>query len=133
AGRYKGIAPNAQIINLRVLDQNGVGYDSGIIAAINRAIQLKSVYNIRVLNLSLGRPVFESYTLDPLCQAVEQAWQAGIVVVTAAGNLGRDNSFGEHGYGTIQAPGNDPNVITVGAMNPVNTWTRTDDVIDTFS
>ena len=133
AEQYVGIAPNANIINLRVLDANGGGGDSSVIAAINRAIQLKDQYNIRVINLSLGRPVYESYTVDPLCQAVEQAWQAGIVVVVAAGNLGRDNSFGEKGYGTIQAPGNDPNVITVGAMNPVNTWTRTDDVIDTFS
>jgi len=131
--QYVGTAPNANIINLRVLDANGGGADSAVIAAINRALQLKDQYNIRVINLSLGRPVYESYTLDPLCQAVEQAWQAGIVVVVAAGNLGRDNSFGEHGYGTIQAPGNDPNVITVGAVNPVNTWTRTDDVIDTFS
>src|SRR5437870_13284919 len=83
---FKGIAPNANIINLRVLDQNGAGTESGVISAIQRAIQLKSSYNIRVINLSLGHPVYESYTLDPLCQAVEQAWKAGIVVVTAAGN-----------------------------------------------
>ena len=57
---------------------------------------------------SLGRPVFESYTLDPLCQAVEAAWKSGIVVVVAAGNAGRDNSQGTNGYGTIKAPANDP-------------------------
>jgi len=78
---------------------------------IQRAIQLKSMFNIRVINLSLGRPVFESYTIDPLCQAVEAAWQAGIVVVVAAGNGGRDNSHGTDGYATIGAPGNDPYVI----------------------
>ena len=61
--------------------------DSAVIAAIQRAIALKSTYNIRVINLSLGRPVFESYTVDPLCQAVESAWKAGIVVVVAAGNV----------------------------------------------
>ena len=70
-----------KLINLRVLDQNGAGTDSQVIAAIDMAIQLKSKYNIRVINLSLGRPVYESYTVDPLCQAVEQAWKAGIVVV----------------------------------------------------
>lgn len=131
--QYIGIAPNANIINLRVLDANGSGSDSQVIAAINTAIQLKSQYNIRVINLSLGRPVFESYTLDPLCQAAEAAWKAGIVVVTAAGNMGRDNSFGENGYATIEAPGNDPNVITVGATNGLGTWTRTDDIVASYS
>jgi serine protease AprX len=121
------------IINFRVLDQNGAGTDSEVIAAIQAAIQLKSTYNIRVINLSLGRPVFESYTLDPLCQAVEQAWKSGIVVVVAAGNYGRDNSAGTYGYGTITAPGNDPYVITVGAMNTMGTADRTDDVIASYS
>ena len=112
---YRGIATGANLINLRVLDKNGAGTDATVIAAINRAIALKSQYNIRVINLSLGRPVFESYKLDPLCQAVEAAWKAGIVVVVAAGNAGRDNSLGTSGYLTIMAPGNDPYVITVGA------------------
>lgn len=115
---YKGVAPNANLINLRVLDANGAGNDSTVIAAIQRAVQLKDQYNIRVINLSLGRGIWESYTLDPLCQAVEQAWKAGIVVVVAAGNQGRDNSMHTRGYATIDAPGNDPFVITVGAVNP---------------
>ena len=66
------------------------------------------------MNISLGRGIQESYTLDPLCQAVERAWKAGIVVVVSAGNNGRDTSAG--GYGTISSPGNHPAVITVGAM-----------------
>ena len=130
---FKGIAPNVQLINLRVLDRNGSGTDSSVIAAIDRAIQLKSKYNIRVINLSLGRPVYESYTLDPLCQAVEAAYQAGIVVVVSAGNDGRDNSAGTNGYGTITAPANDPYVITVGAMKSMGTPTRADDQIATYS
>jgi serine protease AprX len=129
----KGIAPGASLINLRVLDENGIGTDSEVIAAIDRAIALKNKYNIRVINLSLGRPVYESYTQDPLCQAVEQAWQAGIVVVVAAGNDGRDNSMGTNGYGTITAPGNDPFVITVGAMKTMRTMGRTDDLIASYS
>ena len=133
SGLYKGIAPNANIINLRVLDSNGGGTDSTVITAISQAVSLQSTYNIRVINLSLGRPVQESYTQDPLCQAVEQAWQAGIVVVAAAGNDGRDNSQGTNGYGTITAPGNDPFVITVGAMKTMGTPTRTDDLIASYS
>ena len=131
--QYVGVAPNANIINLRVLDANGSGTDSQVIAAIQRAIQLKSTYNIRVINLSLGRGIYESYTLDPVCQAVEAAWKAGIVVVVAAGNEGRDNDYGTQGYATIQAPANDPNVITVGATKTNGTPQRQDDTIASYS
>jgi serine protease AprX len=131
--QYAGLAPNANIINLRVLDGNGAGSDSQVIAAIQRAVELKDTYNIRVINLSLGRQVFESYTQDPLCQAVETAWQAGIMVVVAAGNNGRNNSMGTNGYGTVGAPGNDPNVITVGATKTNGTPERLDDQIASYS
>jgi len=131
--KYAGVAPNVNIISLRVLDQNGSGTDSQVIAAIQQAIALQSTYNIRVINMSLGRPVFESYTLDPVCQAVESAWQAGIVVVVAAGNRGRDNSLHTHGFATIGAPGNDPAVITVGATRTMGTATRVDDAIASYS
>lgn len=131
--KFLGLAPNVRFVNLKALDNNGRGTDSTVINAINRAIQLKSTYNIRIMNLSLGRPVFESYTQDPLCQAVEAAWKAGIFVVVAAGNDGRDNSAGTNGYATITAPGNDPYVITAGAMNTNGTPTRYDDVIATYS
>ncbi len=130
---YQGVAPNANIINLRVLDANGCGSDGAVIAAIQRAIQLKSQYNIRVINLSLGRSVYESFTLDPLDQAVEQAWKNGIVVVVAAGNSGRDDSKHTGGYGTIGAPGNDPYVITVGATVTNGTNSSADDKIATYS
>jgi serine protease AprX len=132
-GKLKGIAPGVSIVNLRVLDATGAGNDSGVIAAIQRAIALKSTYNIRIINLSLGRPVFESSVLDPLCQAVEQAWQAGIVVVAAAGNTGRDNSMHTMGYATIMSPGVDPYVITVGATNTNGTPNRSDDIMASFS
>ena len=130
---FTGIANSANIIDLKVLDGNGSGTDSQVIAGIQQAVNLKNTYNIRVINLSLGRPVYESYKLDPLCQAVESAWKAGIVVVVAAGNDGRNNSAGTNGYGTITAPGNDPYVITVGAMKPMGTPDRGDDQIASYS
>jgi len=130
---FMGIADNVNLINLRVLDHGGAGHDSAVIAAIQKAISLKSKYNIRVINLSLGRPAYESYALDPLCQAVEAAWKAGIVVVVAAGNEGRNDKAHTDGYGTIAAPGNDPYVITVGAMKPMGTTTRADDLIASYS
>jgi len=70
-GRYAGVAPNVNLIDLRVLDANGAGSDSEVIAAIQQAIALKNTYNIRVINLSLGRGIFSGYAQDPLCQAVE--------------------------------------------------------------
>ncbi len=131
AATYAGVAPNVNLINLRVLDVNGLGVDSQVIAAIQQAIALKNTYNIRVISMSLGRPIFESYTLDPVDQAVEAAWKAGIVVVAAAGNNGR---FGPtNGFGTIGVPANDPSVITVGATMTELTSTRVDDQIASYS
>ena len=66
-----GIAPGVKLVDLRVLDANGMSSDSVIIAAIDRAIQLREQYNIRVINLSVGRPIYESYANDPLVQAVK--------------------------------------------------------------
>ena len=131
--RFQGVAPAAKLINLRVLDGNGAARDSDVITAIERAIALKDTYNIRVINMSLGRPVFESWTSDPLCQAVQSAWSAGIVVVTSAGNHGRLNTSNNHGYGTITSPGNSPYVITVGAMSDAQSPWRGDDRITTYS
>src|SRR6266436_1512782 len=130
---FVGIASGVDLINLRVLDANGTSTDSVVIAAIQKAVTLQKRYRIQVMNLSLGRAVYESASLDPLCQAVESAWKAGITVVVAAGNYGRLNTYGNNGYGTITAPGNDPYVITVGAMNTMGTPSRTDDVITTYS
>jgi serine protease AprX len=94
ASPMTAVAPKVKLLNLRVLDASGRGQDSYVIAAINHAISLKNMgtYPIKVINLSLGRPVRESFRLDPLCQAVEKAWKAGITVVVAAGNAGRDNT-----------------------------------------
>ena len=66
-GQYEGVAPAATLVDLRALDANGAGSDSTVIAAIQQAIALQSTYNIRIINLSLGRGIPESYTQDPLC------------------------------------------------------------------
>jgi serine protease AprX len=123
----RGIAPNANLLDLRVLDQNGSSSDSAVIAAIEDAVKLKTTYNVRVINLSLGRPIYEGCAIDPLCEAAEAAWSNGIVVVVAAGNLGRN------GYATVLSPGNSPHSITVGAMKTLETYTRNDDLIASYS
>ncbi len=131
--RYRGIAPGAKILSYKVLNAEGWGHESDVIDAIDQAIRMKDIYNIRVMNLSLGRPFYESYQVDPLCRAAQKAWDAGIVVVVAAGNLGRENSAGNEGYGTITAPANTPSVISVGAMKTMDTPSPADDEIASYS
>ncbi len=138
---FYGIAPLAKIISVRALDQNGQGTVSGVVAGIQWVLSNQAKYGIRVLNLSVGHPIGDTYQNDPLCQAVESAWKAGIVVVCAAGNEGRisttqTTSAGNEGwgtnYGSIQSPGNDPYVITVGATKSVD-GIRAHDQIATYS
>ncbi len=132
-GQYEGAAPSVNLIDLRALDENGNGTDSSVIDAIQEAIALQNKYNIQVINLSLGRGIAVSYTQDPLCQAVESAWQAGIVVVVAAGNYGRVSVNGSDGYGTITAPGNDPLVLTVGAMNSDGSSSQASEIMTSYT
>ena len=127
-----GIAPNAQIVNVRVLGDDGVGHTSDVIAGINWVIANKARYNIRVMNLSLGHAVTEPSVTDPLCQAVQRAYDAGIVVVVAAGNAGK-LADGTPVLGGIASPGNSPYAITVGATNTWGTVSRTDDTVTTYS
>ncbi len=128
-----GVSPGVKLISLKVLDRNGMSTDALVIQAIDRAIALKNTYNIKVINLSLGRPIYETFLTDPLCKEVEKAWLNGITVVVAAGNGGRINTASTNGYGTIASPANDPLVITVGAMNTEGTADRSDDLMTTYS
>jgi serine protease AprX len=131
-GARAGIAPAANLVSLKVLDQNGGGYISDVIAALDWIVANHTSYNIRVVNLSVGAAVTESYLTDPLTLAAKRVVDAGVVVVTAAGNLGK-NAHGKPQYGAITAPGNAPWVLTVGAYSHNGTLTRHDDKIGDFS
>jgi len=131
-GARTGVAPGVSLVALKVLDSTGRGYISDVIAAIDYAIEHRDALNIRVLNLSVAAAVHESYTTDPLTLAARRAVEAGIVVVTSAGNLGR-NAAGRSQYGAITAPGNAPWVVTVGAASHQGTTDRADDVVAAFS
>jgi serine protease AprX len=129
---HPGIAPGAHIVSLRVLDAAGGGDTSDVIAAMDFAVANRTRYNLRIINLSLGHPVFESYRDDPLCQAVERAVQAGMVVVASAGNFGK-TADGRPIIGGIVSPGNSPSALTVGALNTKGTAFPSDDVVATYS
>jgi subtilisin family serine protease len=126
-GKFHGVAPDSTIIPVQVLDEEGKGTYSQVIAGIQWVVEHKDEYNIRVMNLSLSAPVRSHYWDDPLNQAVMRAWGAGIVVVVAAGNSGPDPM-------SIGVPGNVPYAITVGALTDAYTpgdWS--DDYIPPFS
>lgn len=131
-GARAGIAADAHLVGLKVLDERGRGVISDVIAALDWIVANKSLYNIRVANLSVGAAVRESYRTDPLTVATKRAVEAGIVIVAAAGNLGR-NAQGQTQYGAITAPGNAPWVLTVGAYSHQGTVLRHDDVIAPYS
>ena len=131
-GTRAGIAPAAHLVSLKVLDGQGRGVISSVIAALDWVVANKASYNVRVVNLSVGAAVTESYNTDPLARAAKRAVDAGVVVVTAAGNLGK-NANGQIQYGAISAPGNAPWVLTVGAFSHEGTVWRTDDVMADYS
>ncbi len=135
AGRHDGttgVAPGANIISLKVLDGEGMGDAGSVIEAIDFAIANKARFNIRVINLSLGGAPLQSWRDDPLCQAVERAYRAGIFVVAAAGNRGK-LADGRSVYGGISTPGISPFAFTVGALNTKGTPWAGDDEVASYS
>src|SRR4029077_16479978 len=129
---YRGIAPGAYLLNLRVLGDDGSGTASDVIEAIDWAIEPGHEYNVSVINLSLGAPVLQPYRDDPLCEAVERAVKAGITVVAAAGNFGKTKD-GRAVLGGITTPANSPYVIAVGAIDTHGTAARSDDTLASYS
>ena len=127
ADLYAGTAPNANLINVKVSDDHGAATLLDVIAGLQFVVDHRDAYGIRVVNLSLNSTVAESSRTDPLDAAVEQAWLHGIVVVTAAGNLGTRPDAVSY------APANDPYAITVGAVDDAGTKTTADDQLASWS
>jgi serine protease AprX len=125
-GKWKGVAPGARILSVKIAGADGAADVSNVLAALQWVVSFKDRYGIRVLNLSLGTDSTQSYLLDPLNYAVERAWAAGIVVVVAASNRGPDPQ-------TISKPADDPWVITAGATDDRGTTSLSDDLLPDFS
>ena len=126
-GKYAGAAPNANLISIKASDDRGNATVLDVIYGLQFAVDFKSTYNIRVVNLSLQSTDPQSYKTDPLDAAVEAAWFSGLVVVAAAGNSGTDSDAVSY------APGTDPYVITVGAVDDSGTKDTKDDRIAPWS
>jgi len=125
-GKYAGVAPKANIVGIKALDAFGGGSTSDIISGLSYIVENKDRLNIDILNLSLGTPPTNNPAKDPLVRAVEKCVEAGIIVVTAAGNNGPNEK-------TILSPGISNSVITVGAVNDNRTIKIDDDTIAPFS
>jgi serine protease AprX len=125
-GTWRGVAPDAELISIKVAGPDGATDVSVVLAALQWAVTNRERLGIRVLNLAFGTDATSSYLVDPLDYAVERAWRAGILVVAAAGNRGPD-------AGTISKPGDDPFVLTVGAADVRGTADRRDDLVAPFS
>jgi serine protease AprX len=110
---YAGAVPQANLVAIKVMDANGMAKTSDVINACQWILTHKGQYNIRVANFSLHSANKASFLNDPLDRAVEKLWFNGVVVVAAAGNYANN---GERS-GVLYAPGNDPFVITVGAVD----------------
>jgi serine protease AprX len=125
-GEYKGPAPEASIVGVKVLNGSGGSNLSNIIEGIEWCMENKEEYGIQILSLSLGSQAYESFRRDPLSLAAQEAWQAGMIVCAAAGNSGPAPS-------TIGTPAINPFIITVGATDDRDTVERTDDEIAEYS
>ena len=125
-GQYSGEAPGANLVSIKVAGASGDTDLVTVILGLQWAIDHEQTYGIRILNLSLGFQPFTSTVINPLDQAVEAAWNSGIAVVAAAGNAGPSN-------GTILSPGDDPLVITVGALDDMAQPVVSDDEMTNFS
>jgi serine protease AprX len=108
-----GAAPQANLISVDVMDDNGMARTSDVIAGAEWVYRNRIEKNIKVANFSLHSTMPSNFTNDPLDKAVEKLWFAGVTVVVAAGNYGKEDGPS----GVPYAPGNDPFVITVGAID----------------
>jgi serine protease AprX len=130
AGGLAGAAPTAPLVSIKVMDANGQAKTSDVIAACQWILDHKDQYNIRVANFSLHSSYSTNFYRDPLDMAVEKLWFNGVTVVAASGNYGTSNTTPS---GVNYSPGNDPFVITVGAVDLNGTVSSRDDAAAPWS
>src|SRR4051794_14254548 len=126
--RFTGVAPDANLVNVKVGASNGDVDVSQVIAAIDWVVQHRKdeALNIRVINLSYGTDSVQDSMVDPLAYAVENAWKNGIVVVAAGGNEGDTTT-------NLANPASDPHVLAIGAMDSAGTVGTADDSVPSWS
>jgi serine protease AprX len=125
---YRGIAPGARLVSVKVAGADGITSLVRVLAALDwvRRNRSSNGLHIRVVNLSFGVDARRSYVREPLAYAAEQLWNRGVVVVAAAGNKA-------DGTGSLDLPAADPFLLAVGATDTQQTETAADDTVAAFS
>jgi len=132
-GDYSGVSEDSNLVIIRVLGDDCSGKTSDVIDALDWVSKNHRAYNIKVVNLSLGHPVFEPSSTDLMVKSVQRLSEQGVVVVTAAGNMGINPTTGLPGYGGVGVPCNAPRAICVGAGDTRNTDALGDDRVTDYS
>ena len=123
-GKYKGVAPEANIVGVKILDKKGGGGSGEVLAGIQWVLDNRDKYGIRIVNLSMG--TVETHGKDPLVKAVEAAWDSGMILTVAAGNNGPKP-------GSVTSPGISRKVVTVGSSDDNHTVQIWGDILENFS
>ena len=128
AGIIAGVAPQARLVNVKAANAEGVTSLTQLLLAIDYTVRNRRAHglDIRVMTLAVGADNDDGYLREPLAWAVERAWNAGIVVVAAAGN---DGSSGRG----LELPAADPFVLAVGGAETQGTADPADDAIADWS
>ena len=125
-GLYKGVAPDAKLVDVKVLSERGINFGDQLIRGIEWVIANKDVYKIKIINLSVASDIEDPDGTSAISQVANQAVENGIIVIAAAGNEGPNSQ-------TLLAPSVADNVICVTALDDMNTVNRNDDVIAYYS
>jgi serine protease AprX len=126
-GAHSGVAPDVDLVMIKAFDEKGEASYSSVLQGIEYAIENRNRLNIRVLNVAFSFPATSFYWEDPINQALMRAWNNGITVIAPAGN-------GNNKDMSVGVPGNNPYVITAGAMDDNSTpFDTSDDIVASFS
>jgi serine protease AprX len=126
-GRYSGIAPACHFYICKVLDEKGNGNTRSVVEGIRWLIQHGEEYRIRIINISVGMVLgARSQEQSLLLQAVEAAWDNGMVVVAAAGNNGPK-------AGSVTIPGISRKIITVGSCDDEGQESKAQGLMPSYS
>ncbi|MGH2794089.1 MAG: S8 family peptidase [Actinomycetota bacterium] len=121
-GTYAGVAPDANLVSIKVAVSDGSTTLGTVLAGLQLVHNARHLFNIRVVLLAMSAPSTRAPDRDPLSKGLRRLWADGIFVVVPAGNDGP-------AAGTIDSPGNDPVLMTAGAVDDLGTKNVSDDAV----
>ena len=116
-GFYRGIAPDAKVALVKI-GRSGHIPDQQIVRGLEWVLANREKYDIRIVNISAGGDIEQSYLDSPLCEIVERAVGEGLIVVCAVGNAGMAPGH------PVLPPASSPSAISVGGLDDQNSLDR---------